>query len=318
MELDFFPTPRGPERDRAGYVGGWRITSYFGGRIDPLTGRPGNHGGMDLGTPHLTPYYAVVEGLVRTMWDYSGGGNWLTLYGPNGTRFGYGHLDDFVPGINGRVVAAGTLLGWCDSTGGSTGHHLHFAYDSEDNDTAYNDPFDILVRAANENRFVGENYVPPTPTPPEGFTMGQYEDIMGGIADLKELVSPFGFVGEWHMEQKGWEEQTRIVVLNGTRMLINDAVVDMKDKITVAGWASRPYTFCYEGSPEVYHWTEDSTVPSGARRTWIPDQESWNELVKTRFNPFVVIYPAEREALHSARYPMTNMDDLQAWRSGRQ
>ena len=188
--FDYFPLPRGPLAPGVNVQGGWRITSFFGGRIDPISGRPGNHGGEDLAGPGIdgVPFYAVAPGYVTQGWDGSGGGNWTTLYLDNGARVGYGHAQSFAPGVNGRRVAAGTLLGYIDSTGKSTGAHLHFAYDSEDANTFYDDPFDVLEES--QNRFVGDSTpdFPDPPPPPGDLTMPQYEDIMASQARIEKAL----------------------------------------------------------------------------------------------------------------------------------
>lgn len=208
MELDCFPLNRGrltPETsDRT--VGGWLVTSFFGPRVDPIRGGAGNHGGQDIAGGGIDgqPLYAVVEGTVQQGWDPYGGGNWTTLWARNGARFGYGHASRFAPGVNGKTVPAGTVLAYVGTTGASTGPHLHFAYDSEDAGTSYDDPFDILARCARAGRYPGATPAPPPPTPPEGLTMAQYEDIMASLARIEKAQgSDLNITGQWLQEQAG-------------------------------------------------------------------------------------------------------------------
>lgn len=293
--IDCFPLPQGTATG-PGTVGGWRITSYFGGRIDPITGRPGNHGGQDIAAPRGTPLYAVVGGYVAQGWDPSGGGNWTTLYGPDGTRYGYGHALRYEPGVNGRTVPAGTVIAYVDSTGASTGDHLHFAYDGPDADTAYDDPFDILAQAAATGRFPGVIPPQPSPQPPEGLTMGQYEDIMAGLARLEQTLGT-------NLQLEGqWEQDTRKVVVEGVEQTVNAQA----GAVTEAGWSSRPYPFHYEGSPEVFFFVPSASSPSGVARSWVPSQEVLADLRKVLLNPHVQTFPASARPVHDKLYPVLN------------
>lgn len=163
-EFVCFPMERGPLPDQVNTVGGWLITSWFGGRRDPITGRPGNHGGEDLAYAGCreAPFYAVKPGRVSQGWDNYGGGNWTSLFCDDGDYVGYGHAMRFAPGVNGTHVAAGTLLGWIDSTGGSTGDHMHFALNLG-GQGAYDDPHDYLVRVAQRGAYPGAPAKPNAP-----------------------------------------------------------------------------------------------------------------------------------------------------------
>jgi len=170
-----YPLPPGPARPlhnpAASVLGGWTITSYFGGRLDPLTGRPGNHGGMDIAGPGIyrQPFHSVLGGLVNQAWDPSGGGWWTNLWADDGSRWGYGHADAFAdpdgPGplrdLNGKWVPAGTLLGFIGSTGHSTGAHLHISW-APPPGRVYADPHDQLAAASAGGRFPGFT-TPPAP-----------------------------------------------------------------------------------------------------------------------------------------------------------
>lgn len=128
---------------------GWRVTSTYGGRINPVTGRPGNHGGMDLaywgceGEPILAP----CAGLCAQSWDPGGGGNWTGIVGDDGCYWGLGHAVRFAPGVAGRRVAAGQVVAYVGTTGKSTGAHLHVSY-RPPRGRSYTDPHDLLAYAA--------------------------------------------------------------------------------------------------------------------------------------------------------------------------
>jgi len=143
--LTAFPLERGPLAAGTGVFGGWRATSYFGGRPNPFTGVPSWHGGMDLACPRGTKMFAALPGFVYQGWDSSGGGNWSSLKCDSGEYLGYGHALSFADGlVSGSRVEAGQLIGFVDSTGASTGHHLHFAY-KRPFTLSYADPHDLLL-----------------------------------------------------------------------------------------------------------------------------------------------------------------------------
>lgn len=161
--LDVFPLPRGAGGEGVGRVGGWNISSWFGGRANPFTGAPSWHGGEDIVCPADTPLYAPCSGWVSQAWDSGGGGNWTSIRTDSGLRIGLGHAHQFAPGVNGTHVEAGTLVALSDSTGASTGNHLHFALALSPGGP-WADPFDALQDAAARGAFVGEDH--PTPSEP--------------------------------------------------------------------------------------------------------------------------------------------------------
>lgn len=183
--IDVFPLPRGPNPDAVGFVGGWRITSYFGGRPDPFTGRASNHGGMDLAAPTGTPMYAVKPGIIYQAWDPGGGGNWTRLQCDDGDMFGYGHASSYAPGGSGRRVKAGDLIAYVGSTGASTGAHLHFAYQPK-GAGGYRDPYDILMACHN---FVGLTPTPEDPNDHPNPVPVPEEDIMASKEELQQIVN---------------------------------------------------------------------------------------------------------------------------------
>lgn len=158
------PWPRGPLPDGPNVVGGYRVTSWFGTRPDPFTGQTSGHSAMDVALPEGTPLYTVADGKLSRGWDPGGGGNWGGLIISGSERVGYGHCQRFdwsVP--DGVWVPAGTLLGWSGNTGRSTGAHIHLAYDNDDPDMQWDDPYDQLTRIYATT--------PPPPAQPEEIDM---------------------------------------------------------------------------------------------------------------------------------------------------
>lgn len=298
MQIDVFPLPKGPLAPGTGVQGGWRITSYFGGRIDPLSGRPGNHGGQDIAGAGVDgqPLYAVVDGYVSQGWDPSGGGNWTTLYADNGARFGYGHAKAYAPGVNGKRVTAGTVLAYVGTTGASTGSHLHFAYDSEDANTYYDDPFDILEECSRAGRFVGATPTSPAeiPTNVGELTVAQYEDIMAGLARVeKALGTNLALEGQW-------ENDTRKIVIDGVEYALSD-------NITEAGWSSRGYMFKIAGKPEVWELVYVDGAPRRRHVNGDPKYAGFTEaqfLSMVKNNPHIVELPVAAEVMLNDLYPV--------------
>jgi murein DD-endopeptidase MepM/ murein hydrolase activator NlpD len=102
-----------------------RVTSGFGYRRDPLSGRVGFHDGLDLSVPRGTPVLAASGGRVTFAGGRGGGGNMVVVGHAPGVKTVYAHLDRILvaPGTN---LAAGETLGLAGSTGRATGPHLHF------------------------------------------------------------------------------------------------------------------------------------------------------------------------------------------------
>jgi len=111
--------------------GGERPTPAPSGLIPPLSKMwvsgyrftPG-HRATDYGCESNCPVYACHAGTVEySGWSSVGYGNCVTLRGVDWwTR--YAHLLNFNV-VVGQEIAAGHVLGGCDTTGNSTGNHLH-------------------------------------------------------------------------------------------------------------------------------------------------------------------------------------------------
>ena len=107
---------------------GWerRVTSEFGNRIDPITGKRKGHGGMDLAVPTGTPIRAALPGTVTVSKYNAGGyGYYVMIDHGNGLATLYGHCSKLLAKV-GQTVEAGDIIALSGSTGRSTGPHLHF------------------------------------------------------------------------------------------------------------------------------------------------------------------------------------------------
>ena len=107
---------------------GWerRVTSEFGNRVDPITGKRKGHGGMDLAVPTGTPIRAALGGTVTVSKYNAGGyGYYVMIDHGNGLATLYGHCSKLLAKA-GQTVEAGDIIALSGSTGRSTGPHLHF------------------------------------------------------------------------------------------------------------------------------------------------------------------------------------------------
>lgn len=109
--------------------GRYKISSLFGGRIDPINGRPDNHTGTDIPAPGGTPIYAAQNGVVTTVNANryaSSYGYYCIINHGNGYATLYAHQNQVPIVKEGQTVQKGQVIGYVGSTGRSTGNHLHF------------------------------------------------------------------------------------------------------------------------------------------------------------------------------------------------
>lgn len=103
---------------------GW-ISSYFGMRTDPFTGRPERHKGMDFAGKEGSEVIAVGSGVVTWAGERYGYGNLVEINHGNGYSTRYGHNKKVLVAV-GDTVKKGQTLALMGSTGRSTGPHVHF------------------------------------------------------------------------------------------------------------------------------------------------------------------------------------------------
>ena len=100
----------------------------MGGRIDPVTGAPGqHHRGVDIASPAGTEIRAPASGrVVKNDFQAGGAGNYLVLEHSDGSQSKYFHMQSRSGFAVGSDVEAGATIGRVGSTGKSTGPHLHY------------------------------------------------------------------------------------------------------------------------------------------------------------------------------------------------
>lgn len=101
------------------------LTSGFGRRSDPVTGRPAHHQGIDISTAPGRAVQAPARGIVVEAGRIGSLGNAIYVSHGYGVTTRYGHLSkiDVKPG---QRVGRGDVLGRVGNSGKSTGYHLHY------------------------------------------------------------------------------------------------------------------------------------------------------------------------------------------------
>ena len=101
------------------------LTSGFGYRRDPITGRRAWHRGVDISTGRGQPVRAAADGIVVGAGRKGGLGRAVYLSHGYGITTRYGHLSkiEVAPGTR---VRRGDTVGFVGSTGRATGYHLHY------------------------------------------------------------------------------------------------------------------------------------------------------------------------------------------------
>ncbi len=122
-----------------------KITSGFGLRNHPITGKLRFHAGVDIAAKEGTPIYSSFDGtVIKSTYD-SWNGNYLKIKHENNIMTVYCHCKELKV-KKGDKVKAGQVIATIGSTGSSTGPHLH--YELRINDISY-DPEIALKTAIN-------------------------------------------------------------------------------------------------------------------------------------------------------------------------
>ncbi|WP_418417185.1 CD1108 family mobile element protein [Blautia sp.] len=100
------------------------VSSYYGWRINPVTGQEQLHRGVDIAVPTGTTVYAAMDGTVTTATYDSYYGNYVVIEDENGYCTKYAHMDTLNVST-GQSVMHGEVIGTTGNTGSSSGSHLH-------------------------------------------------------------------------------------------------------------------------------------------------------------------------------------------------
>jgi murein DD-endopeptidase MepM/ murein hydrolase activator NlpD len=104
--------------------GGW-MSSGFGARSDPFTGRTAYHEGVDIASRFGSPIKAMGGGVVSFAGNKDGYGLTVEINHGNGYTTRYAHCKAVLVRVGDRV-AKGQDVAQVGSSGRSTGPHLHF------------------------------------------------------------------------------------------------------------------------------------------------------------------------------------------------
>ena len=127
--LDFTLTNRGA--DLARLPSSMPVTDYpylsssYGWRRNPVTGRYAMHEGLDFAAPRGTPIKAAAAGIVVSAGYQSGYGKTVDIDHGDGLMTRYAHASSLSV-KPGEMVERGQPIARVGSTGRSTGAHLHF------------------------------------------------------------------------------------------------------------------------------------------------------------------------------------------------
>lgn len=105
-------------------VNGW-ITSSFGYRTSPFTGKKVFHNAMDIANQAGTPVAAPANGIIAFVGQKRLLGNLIIIDHGYGIVTKYGHLQKILK-KRGETVKRGDIIGLVGSTGRTTGPHLHY------------------------------------------------------------------------------------------------------------------------------------------------------------------------------------------------
>ena len=127
------------------------ITSQFGSRTDPITGKvSSHHNGLDIGAAQGTPIVSYMAGeIVQAKYDPDGYGYYITVKHSDNCYTLYGHMSAFAK--RSGTVEKGEVIGYVGSTGRSTGPHLHFEYR---NGPKYSDAINPMLKLGNYKELI--------------------------------------------------------------------------------------------------------------------------------------------------------------------
>jgi len=112
------------------YPSGWptrskMLTSGFGYRRDPFTGRTAFHAGLDITGKLGDPIFSAADGTVSDTGFNNSLGKFIVIDHLGGLQSAYMHLKE-IEAKEGDIVVRGEKIGLLGSSGRSTGPHLHF------------------------------------------------------------------------------------------------------------------------------------------------------------------------------------------------
>lgn len=123
----------------------YRLSSSFGYRSDPFTGKSKRHSGVDFALKPGNPIYATGDGVVeKVKYEFYGYGNQVLINHGFGYKTRYAHLKS-INVVEGMKVKRGEHIGDSGNSGRSSGPHLHYEVLYKDKHINPANYFDLTV-----------------------------------------------------------------------------------------------------------------------------------------------------------------------------
>jgi murein DD-endopeptidase MepM/ murein hydrolase activator NlpD len=123
----------------------YRLSSSFGYRTDPFTGRTRRHTGVDFAMKPGVPIYATGDGVVTSVkFELFGYGNQVLIDHGFGYKTRYAHLKT-IGVAEGMKVKRGECIGISGNSGRSSGPHLHYEVLYKDRHVNPSNYYDLTI-----------------------------------------------------------------------------------------------------------------------------------------------------------------------------
>jgi len=124
------------------------VSSSYGSRIDPFTGKLGYHKGLDYKIPSGTEVFSSEAGTVLSTGFSKDLGNFVLVNHENSFQTLYGHLTQSIVKA-GDKIEKNSLIAYSGNTGRVTGSHLHFAIKKNNQ---FIDPSTVLTISTDQKK----------------------------------------------------------------------------------------------------------------------------------------------------------------------
>ena len=123
----------------------YRLSSSFGFRSDPFTGRTKRHTGVDFALAPGNPVYVTGDGVVESVrFEFFGYGNNVVIDHGFGYKTRYAHMKS-IGVVEGMKVKRGECIGESGNSGRSSGPHLHYEVLYKDRPVNPSNYYDLTI-----------------------------------------------------------------------------------------------------------------------------------------------------------------------------
>ena len=123
----------------------YRLSSRFGYRSDPFSGKTKRHSGVDFALKPGNPIYATGDGVVeKVSFEFFGYGNSVVINHGFGYKTRYAHLKS-IGVVEGMKVKRGECIGESGNSGRSSGPHLHYEVIYKDKHVNPSNYYDLTI-----------------------------------------------------------------------------------------------------------------------------------------------------------------------------